>query len=181
MSIHDTVMRITKKRTLFEYFVICLYKWRKELVSNDSAFTKLQLQKLLFLASSLNATMESHYMLDIFNKFYALRYGPVEMDVYDAMQSNSFTHINFVGNDCLLKNGISELSIAKEDQLIIDNAILNLRQKNEKYVLYSPFQLVDITHGWTVWQISMAVADLCGSKKERMRTEDIICSTIKTF
>lgn len=170
-----------RKISAFEYFVVCLCKWKEEKFGNNRSFSKLQLQKLLFLASSIGATSEEHKMLDIFDRFYALMYGPVEMDIYDMMQTNTFPHLMFDGSSCYFKNNIEELETPEDDKQIIDSAINKLREKNEEYVILSPFKLVEITHGWTAWQVSIAVAELCGNKKERMSTKQIIDSSIKTY
>lgn len=100
-----------RKISAFEYFVVCLDNWRKEKFSDSSLFSKLQLQKLLFLAASIKATSEDHKMLDIFDQFYALMYGPVEMDIYDIMQNNLFPHLGFERNSCSLKTNIGELVV----------------------------------------------------------------------
>ena len=80
MSLVQTLQHSQEKQRLFEYFVVQLDKWKMS-VSNisNAPFTKLQLQKLLFLTAAQDATEQNHPMLDMFDRFYALKYGPVEM------------------------------------------------------------------------------------------------------
>lgn len=173
---------LVRKENCFEFFVLCLENWKKEEQKTYSPFSKLQLHKLLFLASSINSTNESHEMLDIFNEFYALKYGPVEIEIYNSMTENSFKNIWFEGNDCITeKLSEDKISITNEDKTIILKAVNDLRSINNDYVNMTPFQLVDITHQWTAWKIAYEFAELCNVKRERMTEESIINSAIKTF
>ena len=173
---------LVRKKNCFEFFVLCLEKWKKEEQITYSPFSKLQLHKLLFLASSINSTDTNHEMLDIFNEFYALKYGPVEIEIYNFMAENTFYNIKFVGNDCITDNLCEEkLNISDADKSIIQKAVNDLRSINKDYVNMTPFQLVDITHQWTAWKISYEYAELCNKKREKMTEESIIGSAIKTF
>lgn len=173
-----------RKLRLFEYFVIKLAEWKNEITPNSNTrFTKLQLHKLLFLSAASNDNGEKHLMFDIFDNFYALQYGPVEMDIYRAMSDvGQFSILEFNNRDCIIKKGDYTINeINKDDKEVIDSAIRSLREKNQNYVIMSGFQLVNITHGWTVWQVSMELANLLGNKMERMSISDIINSKTKTF
>lgn len=173
-----------RKLRLFEYFVIKLAEWKNEITPNSNTrFTKLQLHKLLFLSAASNDNEEKHLMFDIFDNFYALQYGPVEMDIYRAMSDvGQFSILEFNNRDCIIEKGnYTTNEISKDDKEIIDGAIRSLRKRNQNYVIMSGFQLVNITHGWTVWQVSMELANLLGNKMERMSISDIINSKTKTF
>ena len=86
------------KNLLFEYLVFRLDEWKKKIESTGKsvpAFTKLRLQKILFLVCAWNTTNADRKLLNVFNSFCALPYGPVEMDIYEAMKSNrAFQYIN---------------------------------------------------------------------------------------
>ena len=74
------------KNLLFEYLVFRLDEWKKNIENTGKsvpAFTKLRLQKILFLVCAWNATNTERKLLNVFNNFYDLPYGPVEMDVYE--------------------------------------------------------------------------------------------------
>ena len=184
MSLVQTLQHRQEKQRLFEYFVVQLDKWKMS-VSNisNTPFTKLQLQKLLFLTAAQDATEQNHPMLDMFDRFYALKYGPVEMDVYEAMTQGSFEALYFGERFCEIdkeKTGFFN-SIPEDQKKMVDNAICLLKKRNPAYILKSPFELVEITHGWTVWQIAMIMADMSNSKMERMTTSDICKSTQKIY
>lgn len=184
MTLMQILQHRRDKQQLFEYFVVQLDKWKKEVSTNsDMPFSKLQLHKLLFLVSAQEATLQSHPMLDMFDRFYALKYGPVEMDIYDAMTLGSFKALYFGERLCEIHYDKTSFfdSIPNEQKTMVDNAINNLRNKDSVYILKDPFELVEITHGWTVWQIAMLMADMSNSKMERMSTTDICNSTQKNF
>lgn len=171
---------IAKKKSLFEYFVFKIEEWRKECGPQYSdALTKLRLQKILFLAAAVNAQYEKHVLLDVFDSFHALPYGPVEMDIYDAMNTNSFENIRFNGNNCELL-GINndcwdtiDANLREE----IDLAIKMLREIRIDYPWISVFSLVDITHRWSAWKVAMEFADIIGAKSARLTTDDILTSS----
>ena len=93
---------MSNKKLLFEYLVFRLDEWKKQLNNtNKILLSKLRLQKILFLVCACDATNENRRLLDVFDNFYALPYGPVEMDIYEAMKEDgSFQNIHFTG--CLL-------------------------------------------------------------------------------
>lgn len=183
MALVQNLQHSQEKRRLFEYFVVQLEEWKNKVSTTSRPFSKLQLQKLLFLTSANNATSEHHPMLDCFDRFYALKYGPVEMDIYDAMTQDSFEALSFGDRLCEIhsENLVFFDSIPTERKTMIDDAISDLKKRNPKYILKEPFELVDITHGWTAWQIAMLIADMSNSKMERMTTADICNSTQKIF
>ena len=172
------------KRVLFEYLVFLLIKWAKELQPGREIYlSKLRLQKILFFVSTINSTRDQHPLLDIYNKFYALPYGPVEIDIYDAMNDNSFSRISFDGNYCLYNNlMVSEFNeISDELKLVLENAVSSLKSIGFDYLFSPVFCLVDITHKWTVWEVSMKFAEIMGRHREIMSTESICDSKVKAF
>lgn len=184
MSFERVFRHHIEKKRLFEYFVVQLDKWKSEVSTKSNLpFSKLQLQKLLFLISAHEATLQCHPMLDMFDRFYALKYGPVEMDIYNAMTGDTFEALNFGERFCEIHKEKTNFfdSIPAEQKEFVDNAINILKKKDSHYVLKDSFELVEITHGWTVWQIAMIMADMSNSKMERMSTTDICNSTQKIY
>jgi len=183
MAIGRTVQRIENKKLLFEYLVYLLEQWKQEKHPHSKeAFTKLKLQKILFLVASVNAKEDNHPLLDVFDKFYALPYGPVEIDIYDAMCNNDFKTIKFEGNDC--KQSLKEEDFTALDENLkkaMRDAVQAIKDKGADYIISDAFELVDITHKWTSWQIAMTVAEMLGNKRERMSTLDICNSKIKAY
>lgn len=175
------------QKKLFEYLVFRLNEWKINIEQsniNVPVFTKLRLQKILFLVCSWKATKSEHKLLDVFDNFYALPYGPVEMDIYEAMKSNkTFQHIYFEGNKCVYPNLEESMfaSLSGESRKWIDEAIDDFIQDQRCYLTMPVFDLVDITHRWTAWNIMMNMAEFLGNKKEEMSTECICNSTVKVF
>ena len=173
-----------KKRYLFEYLVFLLKQWKDELYPYlKVTFSKLKLHKILFLVAAVKATSQNHPLLDVFNNFYALPYGPVELDIYDAMNSNAFKRIKFEGNNCksdsLDDRYFDNLNNAQKQTMM--EAIRTIREMGADYITKDPFELVDITHKWTSWQVAMQVAEMLGNKREFMSTDDIINSTVRAY
>lgn len=183
MAIERVIQRLENKKLLFEYLVYLLEQWKQEKhpLSKDT-FSKLKLQKILFLVASVKATKENHPLLDVFNKFYALPYGPVEIEIYEAMNNGSFKNLSFNGNDCkynLKEQDFTDLDTNHKKAMF--EAILAIKELGVDYIIAPPFDLVDITHKWTSWQIAIQFAEMFGNKREPMSTEDIINSTVKAY
>ena len=175
---------LPKKIFLFEYFVFKLLEWKESLPNADTVdFTKIQLHKLLFLASATTAKVEDLQMFNYFKIFYALQYGPVEIDIYRAMCNNGFNILTFESRYCRIKslNNYAFGGLTAIEKNIVDDAIAALRKYSNNYVLYNPFKLVTITHEWTVWKVSYAFAEVMGNKMEHMDIKEIIDSKKKVF
>lgn len=168
------------KYLIFEYLVFRLNEWKSRLEGENikvPAFTKLRLQKILFLACAWNVDGENPKLLNVFDQFFALPYGPVEMDIYEAMKNTtSFKHICFKGNECLSDNLESSIFISMDSDYRkwIDEAVSDFSDNNRKYLTMPVFDLVELTHKWSVWQIAMQYAKLLGCSKEKITTSDII-------
>ena len=170
------------KFLFFEYIVKKLLEWHFSCTGRArdlSSFTKLKLQKLLFFVAAINSTNENHSLLDIFNRFYALQYGPVELDIYEKMGQNSFVNIQFNGRN-LININTDNIIIEDPIKTSIDTAIDSLKDKNFKLISAPAFVLVDISHKWPVWQEAMYVADVLGVSKMKISTEEI-CSSDKFY
>ena len=175
--------QLANKKLLFEYLVYKLELWKQEMHSrSQETFTKLKLQKILFLVASVKSKDNTYPLLNVFNKFYALPYGPVEMDIYEAMIDHSFKNIDFNGNEC--KTNFTEgcfTNLDKAQMAAITEALQTIKNMGADYISMPPFELVDITHKWTSWQVAMQVAEMCNSKREPMSTAEIISSTVKAY
>ena len=169
------------KNLVFEYIVYRLDGWKRKIGAKQiPAFTKLRLQKILFLICAWNVSKEEPKLLNVFNHFCALPYGPVEMDIYEAMKdTTAFKHLHFEENECVydaMNNSMfEELSKATKDY--VDEAVEHFISDKRDYLTMPVFDLVDITHKWSVWQISMEYAKLQGRNKEGISNESIINSS----
>lgn len=172
---------MNNKRLLFEYLVFELDKYCFELnLDTRTVMTKLRLQKLLFFISTLFATKEDHVLLDVFDHFYALPYGPVEIDIYEMMASNRFEHISFDENVCVItnRNATSFANLPCKQINAINSALNYLKGGRGRLYLECPvFELVNLSHRWSVWRIAMEYAHSVGHNKERIFTDEILDST----
>lgn len=177
--------KLEYKKLLFEYIVLCLCEWGKELgYQKIPDLSKLRLQKILFFVCAWNTTTENIGLLNVFNNFAALPYGPVELDIYESMCGISpFKHITFIGNRCMTAALSQECfrDLCQDHKYKVDVAIKQFKDNNYNYITRPVFELVDISHQWTVWQVAMSFAEMVGAKKEEMSVEDISNSTIKAF
>ena len=72
----------------FDYMLSLFEQWYKEEGKETMNFqncSKLSVLKLLFLAA-VPKREDSRDLLDVFDNFHALPYGPVESDIYNAIQ-----------------------------------------------------------------------------------------------
>jgi len=174
--------KIERKKKCFEYIVTQLKVWYKEVVGTDSmeSFTRLKLHKLLFLISSVTASPEDKKMLQIFDNFYAMPYGPVEGDIYNEMVNDSFTVLSFSERFVGFKREFDENGFDVNDKGLIDEAIAELKKTNRLLVQYQASTLVDITHKWSSWKYAREIADALGKGSERMDVESI-CKDRKVY
>lgn len=169
------------KNLVFEYIVYRLDGWKRKIGAKKvPVFTKLRLQKILFLICAWNVSKEEPRLLKVFNHFCALPYGPVEMDIYEAMKyTNAFKHLHFEENECVYDamndSMFEELSKATKDY--VDEVVEHFISDKRDYLTMPVFDLVDITHKWSVWQISMEYAKLQGRNMEGISNESIINSS----
>lgn len=136
------------------------------------------------MACTIDATADDYKLLSVFNRFNALPYGPVELDIYEAMKRKSFTFLSFEGNYCTFKNEIHSSDfdlLIKSHKKLVDEAVYELKKKRQDYLSMPVFDLVEITHQWTAWQTAMAIAELLGSKSEEMTALGICNSRIKAY
>ena len=175
-----TIMQGTDLKVLcFEYIIHKLVLWYKELCPSEKSpvqnFTRLKAQKLLFFVASVKATENDSALLDVFDNFYAMQYGPVEIDVYSLMVLNGLTMYHFKERYTEKKNSDCSIfdDIPQETRNLLDDSIEELRKKNSKIVSLTASQLIDISHKWTSWNVAIACAEIFGKKRWKMSTENI--------
>ena len=167
------------KTLLFEYAISKFIEWYREAMSGDreqqfqSHFTRLTALKLLFFVSAIK-NREGEDILDIFDNYCAMQYGPVEVEVYtDIVYKKTYCY-NF-GNRGLEITGSNKHfdTLSPLEKARIDDAICNLREKNPQLVTYSASHLVDITHKWDSWISAISIAEMSNKGSEPMLIEAI--------
>lgn len=176
---------MTRKLIAFEYIIQCLVNWFAETnnTTQENAllhFNKLKLFKLLFFVSAINSTTDAGKpdLLDTFNKFYALPYGPVEGDVYNHI--TELNHYTIHNDHVEIKKPTIDLQNIEELRPLIDDSINALREQNPHIVTLQAFDLVNISHKWPVWKILYAQAQKEGRRQLPMDS-DLIRISSKFF
>lgn len=168
----------------FEYLVSRLIEWYRNSISSSAEvlpphFSRLSILKLLFLTAAVKNDeikgLKNQDLLGIFDKFCAMQYGPVEIDVYTAIVKGYTQIYKFDNNSIKIIRAIGDYFNGLDASLkeSIDNSIALLISKNKNIVKYSATQLVNITHKWQSWQNAMWLANLSGTRQEAMTTESI--------
>jgi uncharacterized phage-associated protein len=161
-------MQQKEKAFYFEYVLFKLGIWYADLIkTEENDFSVLKSLKLLFFVSSCNAkSKEKNILLDsVFDNFYAMPYGHVESDVYNAIRQDelAFYSINtrkatprsekqidvIEFNSTFSKLFKSEIN--SEILTKIDESINFLKDRNAQFVSYSAFELVELSHLYTSW------------------------------
>lgn len=169
----------------FEYTIYRLSEWVKKnnpkCTHPEFIFSKLKALKLLFFVAAVGADANNNKLLYIFNKFYAMPYGPVESDIYNSILNHTTKVYDIFDRGTLKKNAVDEVAIFstldKEIKKEIDDNIMLLLKKNSNIINLPPYKLVDISHKWSVWIDAMSIADILGKKSEIMPICDIISSS----
>ena len=137
--------------------------------------------KLLFLAAAPKKDRGDD-LLDIFDNFYAMPYGPVEIDVYNAIQGNklpsytvNYRHIERKVDELYKPRNTTVWTGREHGDLYnrIRDSVNDLREKNEKLVLLNAFELVEITHRWSSWNLAMDFAEFMGQMSAKMSIDSI--------
>lgn len=108
-------------------------------------------------------------MLGIFNNYWALPYGPVESEIYDAMSDLSNFQIS--NNSISLKENatLDFTSISQNGNAdAIDTSIDQLRLENESLVRMAAFDLVELSHKSEAWKIVFSNAQKNGFSSKAM-------------
>jgi uncharacterized phage-associated protein len=152
----------------FEYVVQGLANWFKECshisdnrsFNNNNDLNKLKILKLHFFVTA--AKSDDNQLLNVFNNFSAMPYGHVESDIYNALDSlERYDISNYrltIKDDYLdtLSQSFDSLESWIKDE--IDASIKVLRKINNIIILYTAFQLVELSHSWFSWKSMFAIA-----------------------
>lgn len=164
----------------FEYIIHQLIGWYRQVVPNadkviPSHFTRLASLKLLFFVSAVkDLSNNEHDLLDTFNKYRAMQYGPVEVEVYSAMVLKKTAFYQFGNRELQISHETPDFTqLSDFERQAIDNAIKTLRSLNPNIVRLSASRLVDITHKWRSWQNAMTMGEMLGRDYDNMPIETI--------
>lgn len=155
---------MSEKILAFEYLLTQLIKWND---NDSSSFTRLKALKLLFFVAAVKNEFGED-LLDLFDNFYALPNGPVESDVYNCITADNLCFYSFMKFSVSSKKLYDDQQINPELKARIDLSINRLRSINPEIVKYTAEHLVALSHCWTAWRNSIAIANLLGKGSYRM-------------
>lgn len=160
----------------FDYMLQLFEEWRDshEELKNEP-FPKLKAMKLLFLAAAPKEQGGSD-LLDIFDNFYAMPYGPVEIDIQKAMCEDKLPSFSVKYRSIEPREGAEPYNAKRYNDKFyhrVRNAVNDLRKENEKLVLLNAFELVEITHRWSSWNRAMNFAEFMKQLSAKMPTDSI--------
>ena len=164
----------------FEYAIHKLIEWYNQAVVNPEQtiynhFTRLTSLKLVFLMSAIkDPNNNNRDLLDIFNNYCAMQYGPVEVDIYSAIVYKQTQYFNFGNYELsIIKEADSFEGLTIQEKQQIERAIALLKSCNPQLISLRASQLVNITHKWDAWLSAMGTAEWYGKGSEKMTIESI--------
>ena len=107
-------------------------------------------------------------------------YGPVESDIYNAIQKDNLPSYVLTERSITKKRDIT-LPYNENDYLPVKNAVYALKEKNRLLILLNAFDLVEITHKWDSWKQSINFAKLMDMSSYKMTIESIRSDRNKYF
>lgn len=168
------------KIAIFEYAMYQFINWYGEVVSKDinhitHHFTRLTALKLLFLLASVkDESNQNRDLLEYFDNFCAMQYGPVERDIYSAIVTHRTTFYSFGNRQMNILNDAPQFNhISESNRNKVNAAINQLKSHNKALISYHSSRLVEITHKWESWRNAMSIACWLGKGSESMSTESI--------
>lgn len=174
------------KISTFEYIVFQLINWYKEAyrLEDNRAFNQgndLSILKVIKLSFFVVANKHES-LLRTFDKFYAMPLGHVESDIYDYIRSNkgSFAAFTISPSGTVIKDDFIA-SLSEDKFLNVDSAIRqsiydsveNLKNDYPDLIMYTGYQLVELSHQWYSWKRTFALAKSMGSKSRQIPSETI--------
>ena len=166
----------------FDYMITLLNEWREAFNTGNTCrvLSKLSVLKLLFLVAAPKKD-GGEDLLNVFDNFHALPYGPIESDIYNAIQNDCLP--SYIVSDRMIqpKNTMTNLPYNVEDFDDIRRAVNELRHTNESLIKLNAFELVEITHKWESWNKSIDFAHFIGALSYKMTTESIREDASKCF
>lgn len=173
---NNIMVALPEKKQAFEYFVYQLQKWYigKYGSFENNDFSILKVLKLLFFCSAIEAEKDKDdTLLDIaFDNFYAMPYGHVESDVYNAIRGGELSFFKIDRDKTTLKLSNIEdnnfTNLPSDIKIKIDSSFKKLLEKNEKVLEMLPLDLVLLSHLWYSWRYYYNKAKERGTYSERI-------------
>lgn len=130
------------KKDAFRFFLYLLEHRRY------SRITRIDALKCLFLAIVSSRDTDREILLNTFDNWWAMPYGPVESDIYDWIKKDPdlALRVHSEPEAHAFKDRNATLTIS------IENALDSLVRDLPELSKYSAFQLVELTHRFDSWK-----------------------------
>ncbi len=170
MEMRKALNERSVKLDSFEYVL----SWILALRGSDG-LTMISALKLLFFVVGASCGYEDRGLTAVFNRFVAMPYGPVEMDVYIAMQQKKLPRYLVTAESVRLERGLPYGDGV--DRASTDESLEYLLRESPDILRYAPFDLVNLSHRLSCWRDSYSKALNEGHRREEMPSEGIQYST----
>lgn len=144
-------MPYTEKIAAFEYILNKLEEWHIEAFGSFSPnnLSQLKVFKLHFFICAVSSKDKETSLLEVFNNFHALPFGPVESTVYNSTKDLKYYRLT---KRELIKKEPFQAEINPEIAKKIDYSVNVLKQINFKLIQFSAFELVNLSHDFISWK-----------------------------
>lgn len=148
-----------RKLKCFEYVTEKLLAWQNETTkSSPNDFSKLKIFKLLFFVSAVGTDETIDGLLNIFNNFHAMPYGPVESDIYNSISKCDRIDVSLNSTKIKVSSPDNYYDSIEADQASIENSVELLKLANPAIINYSAYDLVELSHQWHSWKSTFNLA-----------------------
>ncbi|MHC5310955.1 hypothetical protein ACYSNM_12995 [Myroides sp. LJL116] len=142
-----------RKLILTRYILKLLFDWYvEENNTQDNDLTVLKTLKLFFLLGTIDTEEENNLISFGFDQYSALPLGPVEMEVYNDFQENLR---DVVTREGLIIQNLEYHEIDFTDKELIESLVSKLKLQNKRLISASASYLVNLTHKYSSWIISI--------------------------
>lgn len=158
---------MNQKELAFEHFLVELMRWNmeyKDLKEFDyrNDLSLLKTLKLLFFTVALDSEKSDSLLDNVFDKFYAMPLGPVELDIYDLAKNENLHFfrldrykLSIKGNQNTWQQVVTEINACKilntNIKAQITNAVSNLKSAKKSLIKQKAFDLVELSHSYNSW------------------------------
>lgn len=179
------------KQITFEYILKKCLDWYKELNPNkENNIGALKSLKLLFFISAARANSENKSCIidKVFDNFYAMPYGHIEIDIQNLIKKSNgdLKYFTIDNLKAIEKENISELFSDKRLLNIkdeVDLSISKLREMNDSIINYNTFELVELNHCFYSWKKNYNISRDKGEFSKKVPNNDIKreCKIFKNY
>lgn len=171
------------KLNAFEYVVLRLIEWQKEINLNDkNDISSLKALKMLFfVVAAISKNGRKNILLkEVFSEFFAMPFGHMEKFIFDTLREKdgNLNYFQMDNKEAQLKPDADleaiESSFPGRWRWEIDYGIEVLKNKHSHLINFHAFKLIDLSRSWYSWAKTYSLAKGEGSNSKKIDIQDII-------